>query len=444
MVPFVFTNGGSSVSSAGKKKAGKNVPAIQFPEGPHVEFGPFPVAIGRTAAVEARGWINRSGYDISVAGETDIAKALRVARMIGLPAVQANIEGAADVDLQIAGSWAGWSSGTHSGFPGPQVGGSVKLRNAHIAVRGTGGPIEITSADMQLAADQVRIAKLSAKAAGTQWTGSLEMARGCGTPGACQAHFNVSASQIALKDLSEWASPSPKARPWYRVLESSAQPGPSVLGSVRASGSVITDRLQVGNLVATHVSANVDLDNGKVDISELSADFLDGKHRGEWQADFSAKPTVCSGSGSLSGISLARLADTMDDKWIAGSGNANYELKGTCPAEFWPSAEGTLRFEVRDSTLTHISLGEDSGSLKVARLSGQAQLHAGTLEIKDAKLDSPGGKFLLSGTATLKRELDLTLAKPVNGKPAKSYTISGTLAEPRVVPSPETQARLKP
>ena len=448
-IPFVFAAGvplvkASSVNSAARKKAHTTTPAIKFPDGLHVEIGPFPVAIGRTAAPRAQGWINRGGYDLSLAGEVDIAKALRAARMVGLPAAQANIEGAADVDLQIAGSWAGWSNSTHSGFPGPQVAGSAKLRNMRIAARGTGGPIEITSADMQLAADEVRIAKLSAKAAGTLWTGSLEMPRGCGTPGACQVHFNVNANQIAFKELSEWVSPSPKAQPWYRVLESSPQQGPSVLESLRASGSVTTDRLQVGNLEATHVSANVGLDGGKVSISELSADFLGGKHHGQWQADFSGKPALCNGSGRLTGISLARLADTMEDKWIAGTGNANYELKGTCPVGFWASAEGTLRFEVRDSTLTHISLGEDAGQLKVTRLAGQAQLHAGKIEIKDAKLDSAEGKFLLSGTATLKRELDLKLAKPANGTTAKSYTISGTLAEPRVVPSAETQARLKP
>ena len=74
------------------------------------------------------------------------------------------------------------------------------------------------------------------KAADTSWTGSLEMPRGCGTPGACQVHFVLNANQIALGGLSEWVKPSPKERPWYRVLESSPQAGPSFLASVRASG----------------------------------------------------------------------------------------------------------------------------------------------------------------------------------------------------------------
>jgi AsmA protein len=230
------------------------------------------------------------------------------------------------------------------------------------------------------------------------------------------------------------------------VLESNTQTGPSFLGSLHASGRVTTDRLQIHTLVATHVSADVDLDGGKLEISDLNADFLGGKHHGQWQADFSDKP-VCDGSGSLTGISLARFANTMKGQWVAGTASASYDLRGTCTTDFWPSAEGALRFEVKDSTLPHFSLGEDGGALKVTLLAGQARLHAGTFEMKEAKLDSPAGKFLLSGTASLKQELDLKLAKAANGTPAAAYTISGTLAEPRVVQtssSPETQAQLKP
>jgi hypothetical protein len=446
-VPFLLTAGNTAASAATRRQTIlKGAPSMRFPEGPHVEFGPFSVAIGRAVAPTARGWVNRSGYNLGVAGEAEIAKALRVARIFGLPALQSAAEGTAQVDLQISGSWAGRSQGTASGFTGPQVTGTAKLRNVRIAVRGVGGPVEIASADMQLLPDEVRVGKLNAKAGDTLWTGSLAMPRGCGTPGACQVHFVLNANQIALGELGQWVSPSPKERPWYRVLESSAQAGPSFLASVRASGQVSTDRLQVQSLAATRVSAKVSLDGGKLQISELNADFLGGKHRGEWQADFSVKPSSCKGSGSLSGVSLGRLADAMTDEGIAGSANASYEVQGSCTAEFWQSAEGALRFDTRDGTLPHVALADDAEPLKFSRFAGQARLHAGKIETKDAKLDSADGKFLLSGTASVKGELDLRLARTSNGAAGPGYTISGTLAEPRVIrlAGPETQARLKP
>jgi hypothetical protein len=303
--------------------------------------------------------------------------------------------------------------------------------------------VEISSAEMQLLPNEVRVEKLSAQAGGTSWSGSLDMPRGCGTPGGCQVHFNLHADRIALSELSEWVSPRPRERPWYRVLQASPQGGPTFLGSLRASGHLTADHLQVHRLAATRVSANVNLENRKLDVSQLNADFFAGKHRGEWQADFSVKPAVCGGSGSLTGISLAPLAEAMKDQWIAGRASASYQIKGPCLADFWTAAEGPLQFDVRDGVLPHVSLAEDEGPLRIARLSGQARLRAAKIEIKDARLDSPSGKFHVSGAASLKRELDLRLARAAGV--AGGYTIRGTLAQPRVAPLPGAeQARLKP
>jgi uncharacterized protein involved in outer membrane biogenesis len=451
-IPFALTAGGSSTR---KPTARSSAPGMRFPETAHVEFGPFPIAIGRTTAPTVRGWVDRGAYDFEVAGEADIAKALRMARMFGLVALQSTAEGTAQLNLQIAGSWAGRSNGASSRFTGSQVTGTAKLRNVRVAVRGAGGPVEIVSADMQLLPDEVRVAKLNAKAVDTSWTGSLEMPRGCGTPGACQVRFILNANQIALGGLREWVSPRPKERPWYRVLESSTRTGPTFLASVRASGQLTAERLQAQTVAATRVSAKVSLDAGKLQVSELTADFLGGKHLGQWRADFSAKPALCGGTGSFTGISLSRLAEAMRTTWIAGSANAKYEVKVPCSAEllsstsFWSSlstsAEGTLQFDAEDGTLPRLALEEDGAPFRFIHFAGQARLNAGEIDMKDARLDSAAGKYQLSGSASVKGQLDFHLARDQNGAAGPGYAISGTLAEPRVMhsPSSETQARLK-
>ncbi len=444
MVPFVVTarDAGSVNATVHDSTVGKNAVSMRFPDGAHVELGPFPLALARDAAATARGWANRGGYHISVAGNAEIPKALRVARMFGLPALQPATEGDAQIDLQIAGSWAARSQGTTSGFTGPQVTGTAKLRNVRIVLRGAGGPVDILSAEMQFLPDEVRVVKMNAKAADTAWTGSIEMPRGCGAPSACEAHFVLNANQIALGELNEWAHPSPKELPWYRVLESSGQAGPSFLASVRASGQLTADRLQMQSLAATKISAKVSLEGGKLQISQLNADFLGGKHHGEWRADFGVKPAVCSGSGSFAGVALAGLAGAVKNAGIAGLVDASYEVKGPCPEEFWKSADGTLQFVMKDGTLPHFSLGEDVAPLEVTRFAGQARLHGGEIEMKDARLDSVRGTFQVSGTASVKGELDLKLAK---GAAAPGFTIGGTLGEPRVVRvGAVTQAQLKP
>jgi hypothetical protein len=441
-IPFMLV-GDSAQSGARKQPLAKGAAALRLPGGPHLEIGPFALGSGRAGVPTVVGWVNRRGYDFVIAGETEIGKALQLARMVGLAASPASAEGSAQVDLQIAGSWRG--NGTATGFIGPQVTGMAKLHNVHIAVRGTGKPVTIVSAEMQLMPDKVRVAKLNATAAGSDWSGWVETPRGCGTPETCPARFALNTSQIALSALHEWIQPDAKKRQWYQVLGSNAQQAPSILGRLRASGQVTADRLQAHGVVATHVSANVSLEKGNLQISQLAADVLGGTYRGQWRADFGVRPAACSGSGNFSSLLLANLADAMKDPWITGKASASYDVKGRCPADFWQSAEGTLHVEMRDGIFSHVIIGESAQPFQVTRLSGQAQLHAGTVEISNAKLDSPDGKYQLSGTVSLKREVDLKLARVPNGVTPVGYAITGTLAEPRVAPlAGAEQARLKP
>ncbi|MFZ0733411.1 MAG: AsmA family protein [Candidatus Sulfotelmatobacter sp.] len=431
-LPFTF--GAGNAGTHIRENNRQNETGLPTPDELSLEFGPIAIGTGHVTNASVRGWINRAGYDIAIAGETEIARTLRLARMIGLPALATSAEGAAQVDLQIAGAWT-----DASGFVGPRATGTVKLRNVQVTPRNVGAPVEILSADMQLVPNQTRVTKLNARVEGTNLTGSLDMPRGCGI--ACPVHFALNANQVVLSQLTAWANPSPKKRPWYRVLESSTQTGPSFLKSLHASGSINADQLIVHGLTAKRVSANITLDAGKLQISDLQADFLGGKHRGEWKADFSVKAATCKGSGTFSGVALAGLAAEMKDKWVAGLANATYEVKGPCPAEFWQSAEGTLQVEMRTGIFPHVSVDEGADPLRVTRLSGEADLRAGKIEIKDAKLDSPDGKYDLSGTASLKKDVDLKLTR-VSGA---GYAVTGTLNAPRVAPLTRVeQARLKP
>jgi hypothetical protein len=439
-VPFVLMG----AAAAGARKPLARGGGMRFPQEAHIEFGPFAVRGAKNTGPTIQGWIARSGYDFSVTGETEIPRALRLARMVGIAVLPATPEGSAQVDLQVAGSWAGQSSDNHTGFAGPQVTGSVKLQNVQVVVHGVENPAEITSAEMRLLPGEIRVTKLNAKAAGSDWSGSLEMPRGCGTPDACEVHFALNTNQAGLIRLNEWLNVSAKKRPWYQVLEASASSVSSLLARLRASGRITADRLQLPGTAATHLSADVKLQDGKLQLSDLTANFAGGKHKGEWQVDFSSKPAVCEGSGTLTGVALDDFANAMDDGWIAGTANANFKMTATCPANFWKSAEGTLRVSMKNGIFPHVLMGDGAQPLRVSRLDGQAELHAGTIDIKDAKLDSPEGLYQLSGTASLTREVDFRL-KGAPDNPTTGYTITGTLAEPRVSPLRGTeQARLKP
>ena len=275
-VPFELSSGRRSAHALSKGKSGRRFDAefLPAPDELHVEYGPFPVALGRPVPAQARGWVARSGYGMVVRGDGEVSHVLRLASLLGLPVVKASVEGVSEMELQIAGSWAGNVSGTASGFSLPEVTGTVQLRNVRAMVRGVNGPIEISSAELQLAHDEARVEKLSARAADAHWTGSMALPRGCGTPGACLIRFNLNTEEMDLSELSEWLSPQPSQRRWYQVLTSAAPAAPSFLENLRASGKVSAGRLLIHNLVADRVSASLDLERGKLKISDLRADLL--------------------------------------------------------------------------------------------------------------------------------------------------------------------------
>jgi hypothetical protein len=89
-------------------------------------------------------------------------------------------------------------------------------------------------------------------------------------------------------------------------------------------------------------------------------------------------------------------------------------------------------------------IGDGSGALRASHVKGQARLHDGQIEITDTHLISPDGTYELTGTASLKREVDLKLTRVSNGPTEPGYSIGGTLEAPRVVPLSRTeQAQLK-
>jgi len=417
----------------------------------HVDFGPFPVAMGRPVPAQARGWVGRSGYGIVIHGDGEVSHALHLAALLGLPAVRASVEGAAQMELQIAGAWKGSVAGTPAGFSLPLVTGVVQLHNVQVAVKGVNGPIDISSAELRLTPTGTRVEKLSAHAASALWTGSLNLPRGCGSPGACVVGFNLHTEELGISDLYEWLGAQPDKRRWYQVLSPAQAAAPSFLRNLRASGKLTAGHLLIREVVASRVSAALDLDRGKLRIADLRADLFGGKYRGDWQADFTDGPPVYAGSGTMTGISLQQVAESMHDPWISGTVEGTYQLtaSGANSTDFWQTAEGELQFALRDGVFSHVSLASDEDPLRIERGQGSARLRHGKIEIEKGKLVSPAGTYEVSGTASLSRLLDLKLAQSPDVKGttgALLYSITGTLAEPQVVVSatPETRAQLKP
>jgi uncharacterized protein involved in outer membrane biogenesis len=200
----------------------------------------------------------------------------------------------------------------------------------------------------------------------------------------------------------------------------------------------------VHKLVATKVSANVELQDGNLRLADLHGELLGGRHWGEWKADFTTKPPEYRGTGTLERVSLGQVAEFMRDSWITGTATATYHmtLSGLSATELLSSANASLRVDAHDGSLPHVTLAGLKGSLRVNRFVGHLLFSDGKFEIQEGKLETPDSIYQVSGTASLDRILDVKLAR--DGAPA--FSITGVLAEPHVAVAlpPETQAALKP
>ncbi len=301
----------------------------------------------------------------------------------------------------------------------------------------------IANANLVLDENVVRVQNLNASAAQTTWRGSLQVARPCVAPGACKVQFNLRTAELNAADLNDLLNPSEKNQSWYKFLSRSNNQPPYLLHA-SAIGKIAVDKLVLGKSACTQLTADFDLHDGKLKIANLKGQTLTGKATGEWQADFSSRPPVYSGSGSFDGVSMAGVADLMHNAWIDGSGAAKYEFKasGWGLQDLLDSVDLTGDFVVRDGSFPRISLTSNSSVLRTSHFSGKILLREGEFSFPDAKLESPNGVYKVSGTVSLTGGLNLKMT----GESVPGFALSGTLLKTRIsaIPITAAQASLKP
>jgi len=403
---------------------------------PRVEVGPVALELGKSGPATVTGWLSDAGYHVQIQGRVQVQRFLELARTVGIPTPQPAADGAANVDLQIEGNW--------SAFATPRAVGKVQLHAIRAAVRGLNTPLEIASANVLLSQSEVQVRNIVASLAGSTWRGSIAWPRPCLPLTECPIGFDLRTDTLGTDALARAVWPDAEKRPWYRIFSSQPEPNIPFLASLHAAGTLHANQVLIHKELATQVSASVLLEKGKLRLSNLSGDIFGGHHSGEWKADFSVRPPEYSGSGTFDGIALGELAQAMNDGWVTGSAGATYRVtaSGWNVREMLASANATVDVVAADGTLPHVALVAHAGPLFVRRFVGQLLLRNETFDIQQGKLETPNGIYQVSGTASLGRTLNVKLMRD----PLHGFSITGTVAEPRVAETAaaETRAALKP
>jgi hypothetical protein len=395
---------------------------------------PFPVDLGAPSPARVQAWFSREEYNIAISGEADVPRLLGVGGALGIAAPPITATGTARLDLKLAGAWAG--------FAPPLVTGTAQVRAA-AKLPGLNAPMQIASAMLTLDAQAITARNLSVSFPGTRVaiTGTASLPRRCIGSGQCSLEFQLASDSISSDDCNALLNPAAVKRPWYDLI--GGGPKTNSLLRLKAHGEISAARVLLRSLTASHVSGEVTVEDGKVNIANLRAEALGGKLTGELRADFTGAQPTFAGEGRVEQASVAALAAVTHDTWGTGRISAAYSfaMAGTTAAQLRSSASGRMDFTWLGGTVSRIALGGNAAPLRVQDFRGQVTLRDGVLTFVPSKLQSASGIYTVSGTASLDRRLGLVLAR---GKTA-AFQITGTLDKPRVVtsPAPATRAALK-
>jgi hypothetical protein len=426
-IPFALVSG--AVHSGLRRVQGPNSLTRS-----RLDIGPFAIGLGESSMTTVSGWSDSQSYDFRVQGESQVARLLSSAKIVGLRAPRWTVDGTAELRLDIAGKWADFAT--------PTVSGSALVRSIRGELPGT-GPYEVQTANFMLADGSVHVQNLSAVAAGAHWSGTLVFPETCSVP-PCTIEMNLQADSIYVDRLRSWLNPRLKGKPWYRVLSSGKPQASSLMNSINATGKISAMRVAFRGLEASDVRAQLEVKDGHVALTDVRGGLLGGQHLGSWEADLQATPPTYSGSGRFEQISLGDLSQAMHSDWITGTGKGTYRFNasGSNAKQAWKSAAANLTFDIQNGLLSRIALTSSGPPLRVRRFAGQLLFRDGEFEVADGKLETATRTFDVTGTATLGQKLDVKLV----GTGLHGFNVTGTLSEPRVSVSnvTETQASLKP
>ena len=437
----LFSNAGKNVIALGdvplslvrastpRNKSGKGSKnSGEEPVEAQLRIGTVSLAMGGPAPAIASGWVSTSGYRLLLLGDASVRNVLRLANTLGLSGVGPAAEGLAKVAINVSGPW--------QGFAAPTVVGTAQLRGVRAEMRGLNAPIKLSSASVTLEPDALLMEKISAETGSTHWNGSIKALRPC-LPRNCVLQFDLAADQLSAGDLVEWFAPHAAKRPWYRLLNSTDSAGISPLLAAEAKGRLRIGQLQLNRVLATEITTQMELDRGKIRLTNLRAQLLQGTQQGNWTIDVSTQPPKYQASGTLQNISLAQVSALMNDAWVAGTADAKFDgtASGGSFADLLADASGKFEFIMRSGSLMHLDNPGATGPFPVHRFTGDLRVEKGNWEISAGKLESHDGIYQVSGTAS-SSGLKFLLRRADE----QSLSLTGTLAKPRLERMNRTEA----
>ena len=431
-----------AINTKAQSRLKNAIPVPPQPSGLAWKLQPVAVELGDDDPATLAGWFTHQGYYTELRGSADLKRLFAIGKLAGLPTPASEVTGSAKGAVQISGEWAGFVPAT--------ITGDAQLKNVNAKFNGVAAPLRVASAHFVATNNSIAVNRGAASFSGVH--SALEFSASwpqhCTAVQTedvlkCGAQFSISADQLNVDEVNSLLNPKAQKRPWYAALAN------SVMGSqqakfpeIYAQGQISAAKLVLKSVTAGHFTSSLTIAPGGFLLTDAAADVFGGTFLGQVESDFSSGTPVYRSTGRFQKLAMASVALAMKDDWASGTASLTYkgELKGWNADELLSSAAGTAQFDWRDGALPHFEIDGRGKPLRFKAFAGRLELRDGVVTVAESKLQTPNGIYLVSGTASLGRRLELTLAR--DGAP--SYSITGTLERPNVsqIRAPATQAKL--
>jgi hypothetical protein len=385
-----------------------------------------------------------SGTDarLTLSGGAELPRLLALAHAFGVRAPAVNLKGAATLNLEVAHEWGSFSA--------PVVTGTAQLRRASAQVLGIGAPVEVRSAFLTLEPESVKVQKLEGSFASTPLTfmGSLELTRNCESFPQCPVRFDLSAPQLSLEELNALFNPAATRSSWLPEWFGRSSSEPSIFLRLNAQGRLAVAHLSIKKLMATNVSADATLREGKLTFSDVRAQLFNGKHTGTWTADFSQSHPQFTGKGEIRSASVNALMSEFSLPAAKGSADATYtlSLSGTDRTAVAAGAVGSVTFDWNGGAFA--AAAGAPREVRFAHWQGSVEIANGAANLVSGEMLGPGVRAATTGELSFARELKLTLSTPTQETtftgPLQRLTASTSAASTTEAASNQKNAELAP
>jgi len=386
---------------------------------------PFSIDLGSEEPATVAARFDSAGYQASVAGPAAIEEIVRAARLVGMRAPTYSVRGSANVQLKIAGAWAG--------FAPPAITGTARISNTSAEIVGVSVPLRIASAQLELSESTATLRNMVASfgVAGPAFSGTIEIPRACAHPENCAAQFDLRAGELNASALNQLMTAH--AQPWYRTLLGETSTAPFLMRA-RAVGVVTIVRFTAGAVAAANVQSKATLGGGILHFDDLRAQVFGGRHIGSWVADFTGPHPRYSGEGRLQGVTATEFAKGQSS--CSGTVDLSYSVSfaGKTRGEILKSAAAEGDFLWSNGGFNRVFLplavgGKSvaNGFLRFSEFRGHANLKDGLVELSRSRIAAFPGIYEISGTVGLDQRISLSMVSKT-----LRYNLGGTLDLPEI------------